>query len=145
MAALMDHQDGDQLVGSVLRQRKPITSEITEQSTANDTDDKDKKEITWGKTASGQGQCIKHHKGGPKAHHTSLQSPCNAFLRTHYRYYPSPLFLDPLDFCVTHRSAYHILPTRQPPDYTISLLLAVLYILARMLRLGFRLGSPTAE
>jgi hypothetical protein len=133
MSAEMNHQDGDQLADSVLRQRKPIASEVTEQSTASDTNDKDKEEITWGKTASGQGQCSENRMGGPKAHSFSLQGSGNALLRPHYRYHTTPLLLDPLDFRVTRRSAYRILLTRQLPDCTIHILLALLYVLARML------------
>jgi len=52
----MAETSSKQPADSVLRQRKPLTNEITEQSTEINADDKDKEEVTWGKTASGQGK-----------------------------------------------------------------------------------------
>jgi hypothetical protein len=40
-----------------LRQRKPALSDSKE-STDMDTDGKDKEEVTWGKTASGEGKLL---------------------------------------------------------------------------------------
>jgi hypothetical protein len=40
-----------------LRQRKPASSELKEPSNL-ETDGKDKEEVTWGKTASGEGKLL---------------------------------------------------------------------------------------
>jgi hypothetical protein len=45
----------DSAEDSGLRQRKPALSESRE-PTSVDTDGKDKEEVTWGKTASGEGK-----------------------------------------------------------------------------------------
>jgi len=46
---------GDQVVDLGLRQRKPGAS-VSKEPTDMDTDAKDKEEVTWGKTASGEGK-----------------------------------------------------------------------------------------
>lgn len=54
----MAEASSKQSADSVLRQRKPLANGITEQFTEIGTDDKDKEEVTWGKTASGQGKYL---------------------------------------------------------------------------------------
>lgn len=66
--------DGGQNLDSGLRQRKPGASESKE-PTDMDTDAKDKEEVTWGKTASGEG---KLHES---LSITQLMRKCSWYLR----------------------------------------------------------------
>lgn len=51
----------DSVEDSGLRQRKPVLSEHKE-PTDMDTGGKDKEEVTWGKTASGEGELPTPHQ-----------------------------------------------------------------------------------
>jgi hypothetical protein len=128
----MDSSKIDETDDLGLRHRKPTTSGSNGLLAEHVTDDKDKEEVTWGKTASGQGE-LQDTNWDLRQLKISVQGTGDPLVRTHYRNYTSPLFLDTTHFCFTPRSTDYILPTIKLPDYPVCVLPALFRLVARML------------
>jgi hypothetical protein len=128
----MDSPRLDENEDSGLRHRKLTPSEPNGVLAENVTDGKDKEEVTWGKTASGQGE-LQDTSWDLRQLKISVQGAGDPLIRAHYRNYTSPLFLDATHFCFTPRSTNYILPTIKLPDYPVCVLPDLFCILARML------------
>jgi len=142
MPAEVPSPNGDEISDVGLRQRRPGQGEV-EEPLHSDTNGKDKEEITWGKTADGQGRLCVLDRWHELI--VSVQGASDSLFRTHYRNYPTPLISHPSHFRFIGRSANPFLPTVKPSDYPLCLLPHLLCILEGMLRLGIRLGSTTTE